>query len=403
MSALPEPQLPSPIGHPLEEGLAISLSGGGYRAMLFHAGSLWRMLELELLGGSDISCQPRIGSAFHLPPISRISSVSGGSMISALLGIHWLEIAPDKVNAVERYIERVVNPLRAQASQTLVARNQVGKMKLIWNILMPGSVSEHVEKAFVKYLYGEKTLQDLPDFPIFILNASNLQSGALWRFQKSAMRDYRVGQVKRPRLPIAKAVAASAAFPPVLAPCELLLKPGEMVSNEAGQRDELGFEPYTTRVQLADGGAYDNLGLETTFKRFSTLLVSDAGAPFFPSPSVGRDWVQQATRSMSIMDRQVGALRKISLMTAFKAQTRRGAYWSIDLHPDKISCANALSCDPAHVVELANVGTSMGAMTNTLQERLINWGYAATDGAIRTHMHTQCTIPAKFPYPATGI
>lgn len=36
-----------PIHRP-EEGIALSLSGGGYRAMLFHAGALWRLNEVRV-------------------------------------------------------------------------------------------------------------------------------------------------------------------------------------------------------------------------------------------------------------------------------------------------------------------------------------------------------------------
>jgi NTE family protein len=35
--------------------------------------------------------------------------------------------------------------------------------------------------------------------------------------------------------------------------------------------------PFTSRVILTDGGVYDNLGLETAWKRYDTVLVSDAG------------------------------------------------------------------------------------------------------------------------------
>jgi predicted acylesterase/phospholipase RssA len=51
------------------EGIALCLSGGGYRAMLFHLGTLWRLNEFGLL--------------FRL---QRISSVSGGSITGAILG-----------------------------------------------------------------------------------------------------------------------------------------------------------------------------------------------------------------------------------------------------------------------------------------------------------------------------
>ena len=37
---------------------------------------------------------------------------------------------------------------------------------------------------------------------------------------------------------------------------------------------------FRKRLQLADGGVYDNLGLETVWGRYDTVLVSDAGKPF---------------------------------------------------------------------------------------------------------------------------
>ena len=43
-----------------EEGIALCLSGGGYRAMLFHLGALWRLNEFG-----------------YLPKLARISSVFG--------------------------------------------------------------------------------------------------------------------------------------------------------------------------------------------------------------------------------------------------------------------------------------------------------------------------------------
>jgi NTE family protein len=54
-----------------EEGAALCLSGGGYRAMLFHLGALWRLYETNLLKS-----------------IKRISSVSGRSITAGVLGLN---------------------------------------------------------------------------------------------------------------------------------------------------------------------------------------------------------------------------------------------------------------------------------------------------------------------------
>ena len=41
---------PSPEdGNPPEDGLALCLSGGGYRAMVFHVGVLWRLNEVGIM------------------------------------------------------------------------------------------------------------------------------------------------------------------------------------------------------------------------------------------------------------------------------------------------------------------------------------------------------------------
>ena len=41
--------------------------------------------------------------------------------------------------------------------------------------------------------------------------------------------------------------------------------------------------PYTTEAVLSDGGVYDNLGLETAWKRYTTILVSDGGGKMGPA------------------------------------------------------------------------------------------------------------------------
>jgi NTE family protein len=42
-------------------------------------------------------------------------------------------------------------------------------------------------------------------------------------------------------------------------------------------------------------------------------------------------------------------------------------------------------------------------MDGVLQERLINWGYAVCDAAMRRHVVPHAVAPAGFPYPASGV
>lgn len=45
----PVRKIPGDKGRQLKPGLAVCLSGGGYRAMVFHIGVLWRLNEVGLL------------------------------------------------------------------------------------------------------------------------------------------------------------------------------------------------------------------------------------------------------------------------------------------------------------------------------------------------------------------
>ena len=56
---------------------------------------------------------------------------------------------------------------------------------------------------------------------------------------------------------------------------------------------------------LTDGGVYDNLGLETAWKRYTTIVVSDGGGQMAPSPS--RTGTGRATAcGSSLIDNQGG-------------------------------------------------------------------------------------------------
>jgi NTE family protein len=54
---------------------------------------------------------------------------------------------------------------------------------------------------------------------------------------------------------------------------------------------------------------YDNLGLETVWKRYDTVLVSDAGGKMEPEPEHETDWVRHSARVLDIIDNQVRSLR----------------------------------------------------------------------------------------------
>ena len=371
------------------DGIGVSLSGGGYRAMLFHLGSLWRLAELGYLGTAD-----RDGRHAPLGTLERISSVSGGSITSAVLGLAWDRLKVDEAGLRERFIGKVVEPIQSFADGSTLT-----PMGVLWNALV-STVNKRVVKDYRKRLFGDATLQDLPDHPRFVINATNLQSGALWRFSKPYSRDWRVGKIKNPGDLIAMAVGASSAFPPFLSPARFNYAESDY---EPASGSDLQMPPYTTRPALADGGVYDNLGLETVFKRFKTIIVSDAGGGYETQEYIPAGWVRQSVRVMMTIDNQVRNLRKRILLSSLISKARSGVYFSIRGNIDDYPVADKLDCRFERTQALADIGTDLEAKDRTTQRRLINWGYAICDAGIRAWVEDGLPPPADFPFPVEGI
>lgn len=350
-------------------GMGLCLSGGGYRAMLFHLGALIRLNEL--------------GS---LQRLTRISSVSGGSITAGVLALHWKDLA--FVDGVATKFDLVLKPLLELAGTTIDLW-AVAKGKLL-----PGTVSHFVAEAYKKHLYGDATLQELPDAPRFVFNATNVQSMVLWRFSKPYMADYRVGMVRSPRVPLAVAVAASSSFPPVLSPMDLKLdQPCEDMEGT-----DLHRPPFTTKVVLTDGGVYDNLGLETVWKQDRTVLVSDGGGGYGAEEEPWHEWAMHALRINSIIDNQVRSLRKRQVIEGFKSGTRNGTYWGIRSHIADYKVEAPLPAPEELTLKLANTPTRLASMPEDLRDQIINWGYAICDAAMRKHVIVSA-VPPKFPRP----
>jgi NTE family protein len=345
--------------------------------MLFHLGALWRLNELG-----------------YLPRLARISSVSGGSITARTLAKNWAQLGFDSSGVGAGFATALLEPVRQLAGRTIDLR------AIVLGILLPGSIGDRYVGAFRRHLLGDSTLRDLPDVPRFVFNATNLQSAVLWRFAKPYMRDYRVGEILTPTLELARAVAASGAFPPFISPVVLTLDSAAYTPNSGQDLQRL---PFTTRVLLSDGGVYDNLGLETAWKRYRTILISDGGGHIGAQEQPKRDWLRQSRRVLDVIDSQVRALRKRQAIESYKAGIRAGTYWGVRTDIADYGLADSLPCPHGQTLELAHTPTRLKKIDPILQERLINWGYAVCDAAMRSHVGPSHAAPAGFPYPDVGV
>src|SRR6266851_6777474 len=319
---------------PLEDGVALCLSGGGYRAMLFHVGAIWRLNELGYLDRAKLK---------------RVSSVSGGSLTAGVLAMNWKALGLESQTSVplDQFKQMFVKPIRDQAHRTIdLSAALVGLADL-------GLHGSHLASFYSK-LFAQTKLENLSDqAPDFIFNSTSLQTGELMRFSKAYMADWRIGKISQPDRLLAEAVAASSSWPPVLSPTRLSVDPNSW--DEDG-RGPLFQDPYNRELVLTDGGVYDNLGLETAFKKFKTVLVSDADGLPGDEPSPHTDWPLQTYRVLMLIYRQVASLRKRQLISAYQTD-HSGTYWSMGSEVSHYPAREILPSPVGPTLDLAKTPT----------------------------------------------
>jgi predicted acylesterase/phospholipase RssA len=250
------------------KNLGLALSGGGFRASLYHLG-LVRFLR----------------DAGILSRVSQITSVSGGSIFAAHLALNW-----GRYNGSPEDFEAAASELIAFVQ--LDVRNRILRRFpltlplrwLRWPLGLPTrklSRTGLLEYHYEKFLYGDTSLFELPEQPRLHILATNLSEGCLCAFSRDgllmmrrrAQGVYRPERIQVGLATVAMAVTASSAFPGFFPPLEL------RGVDVGAARGDFGRQAYT------DGGVFDNLGVRIF--RFleddngpKTTLVSDVGKLF---------------------------------------------------------------------------------------------------------------------------
>lgn len=310
----------------ISKNFGLALSGGGFRATLFHLGVVRALAEAGVLSR-----------------VTHITSVSGGSVLGAHLVLNWKAYS-DSSGA---YVRAGASPASAaaatiqeaaklfdDASKELLAlidsdiRNRLVR-RLPMNLLA-GSlarlirstiglfcgkrfrgflrtvsekrrIAEQLENNF-RVLFRDKTLSDLPESPsLVILSTEVATMQHAWFSRGGFSQPGLQTSVGDDVLTIAKSVAASAAFPALFPPVRL-------------DGEELQF-PNSNDCFVTDAGVYDNLGIsgflgepfaEDTFP----VLVSDATAT--------SEWTSAGTPSLL-----TNLLRSVDIIQQRAAQLQR--------------------------------------------------------------------------------
>ena len=141
------------------------------------------------------------------------------------------------------------------------------------------------------------------------------------------------------------------------------------------------------------------------------MLVSDGGGAMEPDGGAlwklrfwrWRDWGTQTKRVLSVIDNQVRDLRKRQVLSGFTAesgtpQARDGAYWGIRSDLSHYSVGSGFDCPVKQTMDLARTKTRLKRLDPSRQERLINWGYAVCDSAMRSWVDSSLPTSAGYPY-----
>ena len=293
--------------------IALALSGGGARAMAFHLGVLRYLAEQGVL-----------------ERVSRVSTVSGGSLLVGLIlsrcNMSWPSSAA--------FLEQVYEPLRMQMSRRSLALDAICKLVAPhnWRYLLSRA------NLIAKSLRGwgvTHCLKDLPIRPEWSINGTTAETGLLFRFKRDSIGDWKSGYAYGGEFELASAMAVSAAFPGLIGPLSIKTRAFSWMRRKEWDASKLA-EPVTLpfrNLHLYDGGVYDNLGLEPYFdvgkqqsKIAGTVIyVSDAGAPLADGRASFFS-LFRAKRLADIMSEQSRTLRVRSFVNYLERSSNAGAY-----------------------------------------------------------------------------
>lgn len=303
--------------------VALALSGGGARAMAFHLGCFRALHDRGLLdrvqvvssvsGGSVLAaCWAYRGEDFEAFDAHMVSLLKHGIQAHIVrevfgspegLKIVATLLATVVVSVVMRLAGVVLWILRGMLSlptgKLEAALYATARQVPVW-----ASLTTAFERALRRQLFGDATVDQVKRRGLTtIINACDLKTGTAFRFGSRKSGGWRYGDIKGDKVSVAKAVAASAAFPILLPP---------LVERF---RFDKGVDVSTHTVVLTDGGVFDNLGVavlepgrahDYAFNETITHLISlnAGGGQFDVRASPPYWWGARVARSFEAVHRK---------------------------------------------------------------------------------------------------
>lgn len=378
--------------------IGLSLSGGGFRATVFHLGVLARLAEEG-----------------RLEEVASLSTVSGGSLCAGLVyarnGFRW-------PTGVEFAAKVVPEARKLLTSQDL----QFGLMGRV--LRMPSRIfdtrADDLSLLLQEHWGVTASLSALPERPRWIINATCYETGQNWRFERSRMGDDVFGHTDDTDIPLSDALAASAGFPGLIGPLEFDTRHRSWSQRVRGDGRQNGSEaadshrwqtepgkPAYSKLHLWDGGVYDNLGVESLHrlgrgwrKGNGFLIVSDGCSALRPERY--RYWKAADRMIRGIMMDQIRTLRFRAVLERFKNHQGAGSILQIGTtcegilrevgREDEISELRSQCLSHREAEAAAETPTDIRRLSPEHFERLFRHGFEVADYTLYAYH------PDEFPF-----
>jgi NTE family protein len=351
--------------------LALALSGGGVRAMVFHAGVLLYLAERG-----------------YLEAVNQLSSVSGGSLLIGMIYKENNYIWPTSDDYKDKVYPSIKRQLCSKSLQFWALIEMLKPNNWIYILSRANVIAKTIDK-----LWGiSKKLNHIPDYPVWSINGTNAENGKRFRFKHDTCGDYSIGYSKSREFKIAEAIAASAAFPGGIGPLVIQMnkhvwKKRQKWNDPDGT--EITITPQYKTIHIYDGGVYDNLGTEPLFdigrgvpkQSGYAILVSDAGSPFSNTFSMRALNPFRLMRILDITMDQSRSLRVRSLMNYFLKDKKNGGYLMIGQNPKSILSENELKqgkwLSDKQIKIASSYGTNLSKIDTNKFNLIARHGYEA--------------------------
>jgi predicted acylesterase/phospholipase RssA len=299
------PQLPK---QPLQK-IAISLSGGGYRAASFHLGCLSYLNHLHF-GGKPL-----------LEQVKMISTVSGGSITGIVYTL--LKKQGKSFEEISSFILEKLHKLDllSEGIEKLSPGGKWSNQHKHRNLV--NAFAELYDREFT----NGKTFKELHELKshleAVVFNSTEFSNGINFRFRNRGTGYFgnyyiQIPQSVASEVKLSDAMAASSCFPGGFEP---IIWPDDFLYD--GARELFDYKSKKPSVGLMDGGIYDNQGVDSILgynknsrePYFDLIIISDVASPYMESyqPTIRPDRQRAASPSLlSIYKKIQNANKKIS-------------------------------------------------------------------------------------------